>query len=277
MQREKISFSTLIIFIIFLCVAGFSKADSNEKINKTKKWLELLHMDQGLKREIDQTQESIRSHLPPDLQKDFQQCSTILFDKQEIMNEFFIPFFSEQLTEDDLDKWIYFYSSTIGQSIINKQATIKAKQNEIIQKTMASIKDTKAELPSVNLNDPKYAKSLRLSEVLDYKKIHGQMLRMISQVLPPDSYAKFKEVFTEHYYISCMLILFEDVYTEEELDAAIDFFSSTAHKHFTKNLLEIMQNSQVQYVIYMQSRIVRLKEEGKIPENLATYLLKKED
>ena len=57
MQKDKISFSTLIIFIMLLCVPGFSKADSTEKINKTKKWLELLHMDQGLKREIDQNQE----------------------------------------------------------------------------------------------------------------------------------------------------------------------------------------------------------------------------
>ena len=277
MQREKISFFTLIIFIMLLCVSGFSKADSTEKINKTKKWLELLHMDQGLKREIDQNQEIVLSNLPPDLQKDFQQYSTIIFDKQEIMNEFFVPFFSEQLTNDDLDKWINFYSSAIGQSIIEKQATIKAKQNEIIQRTMESIKGTKAEFPSVNLNDPKYAKSLILFEVLDYKNIYGQMLRMISQVLPPNSFTTFKEVFTEHYYISSMLILIEDVYTEEELDAAIDFFSSTAHQHFTKNLLEIMKNQQIQYQIYIQSRLKRLKKEGKIPENLATYLLEKED
>ena len=142
---------------------------------------------------------------------------------------------------------------------------------------MESIKGTKAEFPSVNLNDPKYAKSLRLFEVLDYKKIYEQMLRMISQVLPPDSFTTFKEVFTEHYYIRSMLILIEDVYTEEELDAAIDFFSSTAHQHFTKNLLEIMKNQQIQYQIYIQSRLKRLKKEGKFPENLATYLLDKED
>lgn len=277
MQREKISFSTLIIFIMLLSFPGFSNAGSSEKINKTKKWLELLHMDQGLEREIDKNKESVLSSLPPDLQKDFHQYSTILFDKQEIMNEFFIPYFSEQLTDDDLDKWINFYSSAIGQSIIEKQATIKAKQNEIIQRTMESIKGTKAEFPSVNLDDPKYAKSIRLFEVLDYKKIYGQMLRMISQVLPPDSFTTFKEVFTEHYYISSMLILIEDVYTEDELDAAIDFFSSTAHQHFTKNLLEIMKNQQIQYQIYIQSRLKRLKKEGKFPENLATYLLEKED
>ncbi len=277
MQREKISFFTLIIFIMLLCVSGFSKADSTEKINKTKKWLELLHMDQGLKREIDQNQEIVLSNLPPDLQKDFQQYSTIIFDKQEIMNEFFVPFFSEQLTNDDLDKWINFYSSAIGQSIIDKQAAIKVKRNEIIQKTMASMKNTKAEFPSVNLNDPKHAKRLRLYEALDYKKIHGQMLHMISQVLPPDSFTTFKEVFTEHYYISSMILLIEDVYSEEELDAAIDFFSSTAYQHFTKNLLEIMKNQQVQYLIYMESRLKRLNEEGKIPENLSTYLLEKED
>lgn len=275
MQREKISFSTLIIFIMLLSFSGFSNADSSEKINKTKKWLELLHMDQGLEREIDKNKENVLSSLPPDLQKDFHQYSTILFDKQEIMNEFFVPYFSEQLTDDDLDKWINFYSSAIGQLIIEKQANIKAKQNEIIQITMESIKGTKAEFPSVNLNDPKYAKSLRLFEVLDYKKIYEQMLRMISQVLPPDSFTTFKEVFTEHYYISSMLILIEDVYTEEELDAAIDFFSSTAHQHFTKNLLEIMKNQQIQYQIYIQSRLKRLKKEGKFPENLATYLLEK--
>lgn len=254
-----------------------SNAGSSEKITKTKKWIELLHMDQGLERDIDKNKENVLSSLPPDLQKDFHQCSTIIFDKQEIINEFFVPYFSEQLTDDDLDKWINFYSSAIGQSIIEKQATIKAKQNKIIQKTMESIKGTKAEFPSVNLNDPKYAKSLKLFEVLDYKKIYGQMLRMISQVLPPDSSTIFKEVFTEHYYISSMLILVEDVYTEEELDAAIDFFSSTAHQHFTKNLLKIIKNQQIQYQIYIQSRLKRLKKEGKFPENLATYLLEKED
>lgn len=276
-QRGKINFSVIVIFIILLFVSGYSKADNFEKINKTKKWLELLNMDQGLKREIDQAQESILSSLPTDLQKDLQQCSTTLFDKQEIINEFFVPFFSQQLTEDELDKWITFYSSVTGQAIIEKQGTIKAKRNEIIKKTMASIKNNNTDYTSVNLNDPKYTKSLKLLEALDYKKVHGQMLQMLSQVLPPDSFAKFKEVFTEYYYISNMLILIEDVYTEEELNAAIDFFSFTAHQHFTANILEIMKNQQIQFATYMQSRFMRLKEEGKIPENLATYLLENED
>ena len=273
MQRKKLNLSILLIFIMLFCVPGFSKADSTEKINKTQRWLKLMHMDQGLKREIDQSQKIILANFPPDLRKDFQQYSTILFDKQEIISEFFIPFFSELLTEDDLDKWINFYSSTIGQSIINKQAIIKAHQKEIIQKTMAAIKGNKSELSSVNLKDPKYAKSLMLYEALEYKKIYGQMVDMLSKILPPDSFKMFKEVFSEHYYISCMLISINDVYTDEELDAAIDFFSSSACQHFTKNLPEIMKKQQNQYPIYLQSRLKRLKEEGRIPENFAKFLL----
>lgn len=275
MQNKTLSLAIFMIFILLFCITGVSKADGAEKKIKIQKWLELMHMDQGLNQEIDRKQEGFLAGLNPDFRKDFQPYVTILFDKQEIINEFFIPSFSEFLTEADLDMWINFYSSTIGQSVIKKQAIVKARQKEIIQKTMASIKDNKAEFPSVNLKNPKYAKSLRLFEALDYKNIHRQMLRMISQVLPPDSFTTFKEVFTEHYYISSMLILFEDVYTEEELDAAIDFFSSTAHQYFMKNLPEIMKNQQIQYPIYIQSRLNRLAEKGRIPPNLAILLLEK--
>ncbi len=256
--------------------AGFANADSPQKINKTKKWLALLRIDKGVEREIDKNKGRVSASLPAGLKKDFQKYSSIIFNKQKIMGGLFVPFFAKQLAENDLDKWIKFYSSDVGKSIIAKQADIRAKQNEIIKNTMESIKKgTEVKLPSVNLNDPRYTKSLRLFKVLDYKKVYGQMLRKISRVLPPYLLTRFKKVFTEHYYLSSMVISTKDVYTNKELDSAIDFFSSAAYKNFIKKLPEIIKNQQVQYRKYIQLRIEKLQKSGKLPENLANYLLRK--
>jgi hypothetical protein len=256
--------------------AGLSNAANSQKINKTKKWLELLRIDKGVEREIDKNKERVFVNLPADLKKEFQKYSPIIFDKQKIMSELFVPFFSKQVPEADLDRWISFYSSDVGKSIIAKQADIKNRQNEIIKKTMESIKKgTAVKSPSINLNDPKYAKSLKLFKVLDYKKIYKQMLRVISRVMPPFLLTRFKKVFTEHYYLSSMAISTEEVYTNKELDAAIDFFSSTAYKNFIKKLPEIIKDQQVKYRQYIQSRIEKLQKTDKLPQNLASYLLRK--
>ncbi len=265
--------------MMLLGQAGLSNAGSSQKtnkINKTKKWLELLRIDKGVEREIEKNKERVLLSLPADLKKEFQKYSAIIFDRQKIMSELFVPFFSKQVTEADLDKWISFYSSDVGKSIIAKQADIKERQNEIIKNTIASIKKgTAVKLPSVNLNDPEYAKSLRLFKVLDYKKIYRQMLQMISRVLPPFMLTRFKKVFTEHYYLSTMAISTKEVYTNKELDAAIDFFSSTAYKNFIKKLPEIIKNQQIKYRQYIQSRIERLQKADKLPQDLAGYLLRK--
>ena len=275
MQKKTLSLAIFMIFILLFCITGVSKADGAEKKIKIQKWLELMHMDQGLNQEIDRKQEGFLAGLNPDLRKDFQPYVTILFDKQEIINEFFIPSFSEFLTEADLDMWINFYSSTIGQSIIKKQAIVKARQKEIIQKAQTVLLGNKSELPTVNLKDPKHAKSIMLYEAIGYKRIYDQILDMFAKIFPPESYKKFKEVFTEHYYISCMLVLIEDVYTDEELDAAIDFFSSSALQHFTKNLSQIMESQQRKYPSYIYTRLNRLTEKGRIPPNLTILLLEK--
>ncbi len=279
MRSGKLGVSALIILMILLGQAGLSNAGSlqhTNKTNKTKKWLELLRIDKGVEREIDKNRERVLASLPADLKKEFQKYSAIIFDKQKIMSELFVPFFSKQVTEADLSKWISFYSSDVGKSIIAKQKDIKERQNKIIKNLMESIKKgTAVKLPSVNLNDPKYAKSLRLFKALDYKKIYGQMLRVISRVLPPFILARFKKVFTEHYYLSSMAISTKEVYTNKELDAAIDFFSSTAYKNFIKKLPEIIKNQQIQYRQYIQSRIERLQKADKLPQNLASYLLRK--
>ncbi len=276
MRSGKSGVFALIILMMLLGTAGLANADSSQKTSKTKKWLELLRIDKGVEREIDKNKERVLVSLPADLKMEFQKYSAIIFDKQKIMSELFVPFFSKQVTEADLDRWISFYSSDVGKSIIAKQADIKAKQGEIIKKTMESIKEgTAVKLPAVNLNDPKYAKSLRLFKVLDYKKIYGQMLRVISRVMPPFMLTRFKKVFTEHYYLSSMAISTEEVYTNKELDAAIDFFSSTAYKNFIKKFPEIIKNQQIQYRQYIQSRIERLQKADKLPQNLASYLLRK--
>ncbi len=276
MRSGQSGVSALIILMMLLGQAGFSHAASPQKTSKTKKWLELLRIDKGVEREIDKNKERVLIGLPADLKKEFQKYSAIIFDKQKIMSDLFVPFFSKQVTEADLDRWISFYSSDVGKSIIAKQADIKKRQNEIIKNTMESIKKgTAVKLPSVNLNDPKYAKSLRLFKVLDYKKIYGQMLRVISRVLPPFMLTRFKKVFTEHYYLSSMAISTEEVYTNKELDAAIDFFSSTAYKNFIKKLPEIIKNQQIKYRQYIQSRIEKLQKDDKLPQDLASYLLRK--
>lgn len=279
MRSGKLGIAALIILMMLLGQAGLSNAASPQKTNKTdktKKWLELLRIDKGVEREIDRNKKRVFVNLPADLKNEFQKYSSSIFDKQKIMSELFVPYFSKQVTEADLDKWISFYSSDVGKSIIAKQTDIKNRQNEIIKKTMESIKKgTAVKSPSINLNDPKYAKSLKLFKVLDYKKIYKQMLGVISRVMPPFLLTRFKKVFTEQYYLSSMTLVTEKVYTNKELDAAIDFFSSPAYKNFIKQLPVIIKDQQIKYRQYIQSRIKKLQKAGKLPQNLANYLLRK--
>ncbi|MFW8601695.1 DUF2059 domain-containing protein [Desulfobacterota bacterium M19] len=279
MRSEKSAVYVLIILMILSGQVGLSNAAGSQKtnkINKTEKWLGLLRIDRGVEREIDKNEEHVFVSLPADLKKEFKKYSATIFDKQKIMSELFVPFFSKRVTEADLDRWISFYSSEVGKSIIAKQVDLKKRQNEIIKNTIESVKKgTAVKLPSADLNDPGYAKSLKLFKVLDYKKNYEQVLRMISRALPPFMLTRFKKVFTEHYYLNSMAMSTKKIYTNKELDAAIDFFSSTAYKNFIKKLPEIIKNQRIKYKQYIQSRIERLQKADKIPQNLASYLLRK--
>jgi hypothetical protein len=147
-------FITRALLALFLITPLLAHADQASKQAKAEEIMQLTHVDQLMKRVMDQmtqrmqasaTEQSARMHLTPDQQTAFSDyqaklnqliTNSVSWDK---IKPIMVKVYTETYTDEELDGILAFYRTPVGQSMIAKNPELMSKSMTLMMQQMSTL------------------------------------------------------------------------------------------------------------------------------------------